>query len=364
LDIDDPSEVRGVLRLRQESTYPVGMARSHLTLAALATSAVPGLDLVKAASFGTGAHNDYDSAVLTDRNGAHFITRVPRNQRAEAEQAADLAALRALSAGVRTRLPFAVSTFVGEARASVGKDPQGKSRSTTAMVYEFVYGAKVPLLELDTTQAASVGRAIAAIHSLPTSFVSDASLPVLTAIEALRAGITVLDRAASTGLVPGELLARWEGATEESKLWQFQPAVVNGALNADSFLFSEGAVSGVLGWQELHIGDPARDLFWLLGTRGEHVAEAGFDAYNDLRGSADRQVRQRSMLYAELEIAKWLLHGTDTRDSDIVDDAVAMLGRLLDNVRNNVMNPIGPVVAPTMEVTEVEEMLNRSERAI
>jgi macrolide phosphotransferase len=232
------------------------------------------------------------------------------------------------------------------------------------MVYEFVYGSKVPLGDLTPAHAASIGRAVAAIHALPTSFVSDAGLPVLTAIESLRACITILDRAAATGLVPGELLARWEGATEESKLWQFQPAVVNGSLTGNSFLYNDSEVSGVLGWHDLHVGDPAKDLFWLLGTPGEQVAEAGFDAYNDLRGSADRQVRQRSMLYAELEIAKWLLHGTDTRNTEIVDDAVAMLHRLLDNVHNNVTNPIGPQVLPTMEVTEVEEMLNRSERAI
>jgi macrolide phosphotransferase len=348
----------------QESTYPEGMARSHLTLAALATSAVPGLDLVKAASFGTGAHNDYDSALLTDRGGKHWIARLPRNARAEAEQSADLTALRALSAGVRTRLPFAVSSFVGETRVKRVPTSTDKRTSTRAMVYEFVYGAKVRLADLDATHAASIGRAIAAIHSLPTSFVTDAGLPVLTPLECRRSCITVLDRAAGTGLVPAALLARWEGATEESKLWQFQPTVVNGALNANSILISDGAVSGVLGWQELHVGDPARDLFWLLGTRGEQVAEAGFDAYNDIRGSADRQVRQRSMLYAELEIAKWLLHGTDSRSNEIIDDAVEMLNRLLDNVQNNVMNPIGPATMPTMAVDEVEEMLARSERAV
>jgi macrolide phosphotransferase len=340
------------------------MARSHLTLAALATSAVPDLDVVKTAAYGSGSHNAYDSALLTDRAGAHWIIRVPRNVAAETEQAADLSALRALSAGVRTRLPFSVSSFVGEARTSVGKDSTGRNRFTRAMVYEFVYGSKVPLGDLTPAHAASIGRAVAAIHALPTSFVSDAGLPVLTAIESLRACITILDRAAATGLVPGELLARWEGATEESKLWQFQPAVVNGSLTGNSFLYNDSEVSGVLGWHDLHVGDPAKDLFWLLGTPGEQVAEAGFDAYNDLRGSADRQVRQRSMLYAELEIAKWLLHGTDTRNTEIVDDAVAMLHRLLANVHNNVTNPIGPQVLPTMEVTEVEEMLNRSERAI
>jgi len=70
------------------------------------------------------------------------------------------------------------------------------------------------------------------------------------------------------------------------------------------------------------------------------------------------------MLYAELEIAKWLLHGTDSRSNEIIDDAVEMLNRLLDNVQNNVMNPIGPATMPTMAVDEVEEMLARSERAV
>jgi len=41
-----------------------------------------------------------------------------------------------------------------------------------------------------------------------------------------------------------------------------------------------------------------------------------------------------------------------------------MLNRLLDNVQNNVMNPIGPATMPTMAVDEVEEMLARSERAV
>ena len=329
------------------------MARSHLTLAALATSAVPGLDLVTASSFGNGSHGDFDSALLTDRDGRHWIIRVPRNERAEAEQSADLVALRALSTGVRTRLPFSVSTYAGQTAIS----------GTRAIVYEFVYGSKVALGDLDTTQAASVGRAIAAIHALPTSFVADAGLPVLTAGECLRASVTIIDRAAGTGLVPRALLSRWEGAAEESKLWQFQPTVINGSLTAESFLSAEGAVTGVLGWNELRVGDPARDLFWLLGTRGEHVAESGFDAYNDSRGGADRQVRQRAMLYAELEIAKWLLHGTDTRSTEIVDDAVEMLHRLLDNVENDVMNPIGPQTMPTMAVDEVEEMLARGESA-
>ena len=333
------------------------MARSHLTLAALATSAVPGLDLTASTSFSGRERNDFDTAILTGRDGRHWIIRVPRNARAEAEQSADLVALRALSAGVRTRLPFAVSAFAGQVPVD----------STRAIVYEFVYGAKVPLASYDAgpgSLAASVGSAIAAIHSLPTSVVADAGLPTVSASDAVRSCVTVMDRAAATGLVPAALLGRWERAVEDAALWQFQPTVINGALGADSFLSSEGAVSGILGWHELRVGDPARDVRWLLAGPNESVIGTAFDSYSRALGTSDRHARQRATFYAELEVAKWLLHGTDARNTEIVDDAVAMLTGLVDDVRNDVMNPLGAPTMPTMAVDEVEAFLARSERAV
>ncbi|WP_284297034.1 hypothetical protein [Homoserinibacter gongjuensis] len=75
------------------------MARSHLTLAALATSAVAELDVVGAAPFGSAGRGDFDAAVITGRDGRHWIVRVPRSERAEQQQSADLVALRALSQG-------------------------------------------------------------------------------------------------------------------------------------------------------------------------------------------------------------------------------------------------------------------------
>ena len=63
-------------------------------------------------------------------------------------------------------------------------------------------------------------------------------------------------------------------------------------------------------------------------------------------------------------MAKWLLHGTETRSTEIVDDAVEMLTALADNLRNDVMNPIGAQTMPTMAVDEVEAFLDRNERAV
>jgi len=333
------------------------MARSHLTLAALATSAVPGLDITASTPFGGRERNDFDTAILTGRDGRHWIIRVPRTARAESEQSADLVALRALSAGVRTRLPFAVSSFAGQVPVE----------STRAIVYEFVYGAKVPLASYDAgpgSLSASVGAAIAAIASLPTSVVADAGLPTGSASDCVRSCVTVMDRAAATGLVPAALLGRWERAAEDPALWQFQPTVINGALGADSFLSADGTVSGILGWQKLRVGDPARDLRWLLAGPNESVIGTAFDSYSRALRTSDRHARQRATFYAELEVAKWLLHGTDTRNTEIVDDAVAMLTGLVDDVRNDVMNPLGAVAMPTMAIDEIEAFLARSERAV
>jgi aminoglycoside phosphotransferase (APT) family kinase protein len=247
-----------------------------------------------------------------------------------------------------------VSAFAGQAPID----------GTRAVVYDFLYGTKVGLESYSTgpdSLSASVGTAIAAIHALPTSFVADAGLPVLTAGECLRACVTIMDRASATGLVPAALIARWERGAEDAKLWQFQPTVINGAMNSDSVLSADETVTGILGWHELRVGDPARDLQWLLAN-GD-AAETAFAAYSQANGAADRQVRQRAMFYAELELAKWLLHGMQSKSTEIVDDAVEMLTGLVDNIRNDVMNPIAAQTMPTMAVDEVEAMLARTERA-
>jgi len=326
------------------------MARSHLTLAALATSAVAGLDVVGAQPFGAPG-GDFDSAILTGRDGRHWIVRVPRSERAEQEQSADLIALRALSAGVRARLPFAVSTFAGQVPVD----------GTRAVVSEFVYGSKVPLSAMSLGLASSIGAAIAAIHALPPTVVVDAGLPSHSPVESMRAVVAVMDRAAATGLVPAALLARWERATEDATLWQFTPTVLNGALGSDSFLSANDEVTGLVGWHGLRVGDPAIDLHWLAAAGGD-LAEAAFAAYARERGPVDRQLRTRAGLLSELEVARWLLHGTEVKSTEIVDDAVQMMSAIVDDVQKDLMSPLAERTTGPLDVDQVEELLERTAR--
>lgn len=333
------------------TTYPDGMARSPLTLAALATAAVAGLDAAGVTPIGSGAHGDFEAAVVTSADGNSWIIRIPTSERAESEQSADLLALRALSTGIRNRLPFTISTFAGQT-------PVGGTR---AVVYAFVPGFRVGVADIraESELALSLAGAIAAIHSLPTSFVSDAGLPILSSGELRRGNLIIMDRASASGHVPGALLGRWESALEDSALWQFAPTVVNGSLSADSILVNGNSVSGILGWQSLSIGDPARDLFWLLGSPHEGVAESVIDEYQRIRGSHDRQLGARARLYSELEVAKWLLHGMQERSTDIVDDAVGMLQALADSVHGDMQATLSHNTLPILAVDEVSAMLDQ-----
>ncbi|WP_234407337.1 phosphotransferase [Microterricola viridarii] len=293
--------------------------------------------------------------MLSIRDGNELIVRVPRNQAAETEQSADLVALRALSTGVRSRLPFHVADFVGQA-------PVG---STRAVVYQFLDGtpAEPAMLEYSADLAHSVGRSIAAVHSLPTAFIGDAGLPQQSADESRSAAASLIARAADTGRLPAALLRRWEQATDDAALWQFAPSVINGKLAADSFLVDDHGVTAVLGWSELSVGDAARDLHWVLAAPGE-AGETTLAAYTAARsGGIDRLLTQRALLYAELELARWLLHGVANRSDDIIADAVQMLDALVEGVHSHSMSPLTQHTGPVLAVDDVEQLLAQTPRS-
>ena len=329
------------------------MAGSQFTLAALATTTVPGLEVTGTRTLGSVASGDYESALLHDSEGRASVIRRPRNQRAEARQSADLLAIRALSAGIRSRLPFAVPEYRGQA-------PVG---STRAILTTYVPGAHPALGTLAERPelATSVGRAIAAVHVLPTSFVTDAGLPSLTPFEVLRSAVSVMDRAVATKLVPAALQERWEGAARDQQLWQFTPTVVHGALGTEALLVDGDEVTGVLGWGELRLGDPAKDLAWVLPGRREAFATV-LSAYEANGGGRDRQLAQRARVYHELETAQWLLHGVQAKSTEVVDDAVAMMHRLVDAVHAPSAAPLQSISPETMEIGEVEQLLTSTER--
>jgi len=326
------------------------MARSPFTLAALATAAVPGLEIVRV---GRVADDDYDAAAIGAADGRELLVRLPRSKDADTRIRAELTALAALTAGARSRLPFAVLEACGA--ASFGP--------TRAIITDFPYGQAARVHELGERAAlgASVGAAIAAVHALPATVVTDAGLPVAGPAESRQQASTVFERAEATGMLPAAVEARWVAALDDADLWQFQPTVIGG-FDAGSFLADGDEVVTVTGWHGLSIGDPASDLAFL--AQDDLAADRVFDGYARVRGAGDRRLRGRAAFFSELELARWLLHGWDGRSTEIIDDAVDMLTTLAERIHGHRSARIEEPTAPVLTVSEVEDLLEQTRKAV
>lgn len=305
------------------------MARSPFTLVAAVTAALPGAEVVGARRLTAGGDGRFDSAVATLSDGRELAIRVGDDDDTARELAAESLALRALTAGARAMLPFRAPEFIGETLIADGR----------ALVTGFLPGFEIEAAHVPAGRGAAVsmGAAIAAVHALPASVVRGAGLPVRSAEEVRAEVRQLVDRAAATGRVPARLTVRWREAVEDDELWRFESAVTLGGVEATSFLFEDDdergpQVTGLVGWNSLAVGDPAVDLSW-LSSAPDPAADVHAAYAAASHRTPDPALAVRARLIAELEFARWLVHGDTLHRDDIIDDAAALLDSLAEGIR-------------------------------
>jgi aminoglycoside phosphotransferase (APT) family kinase protein len=309
------------------------MSRSPLTLAAAATAAVPDAVVVRTRALGGAGEGRFDSAAVELEDGRTLVVRAGVDPEADRSLREELRVLEALTAGIRSLLPFRAPRVHGRAVLA----------DATAGVVDYLDGYRVATADLPPGGvAAAIGRAIAAVHDLPVAVVRAEGLPVRSPDRERVELSRIVDRAGSTGHVAAVLRDRWRTAIDDDALWRFEPTVVLGGTDAERFVFTdddEGPVLvGLLGWEGLSVGDPAGDLMW-LATAPEAAASV-LDAYLAATHRAgDPLLAERARLYAELDFARWLLHGLDTADESIVGDAAEMLRTLAESTRGTDLLP-------------------------
>jgi macrolide phosphotransferase len=309
-----------VIRATSTSTVE-DVKRTPMELAAMASAAVPGLAPTGVAGSPDDAA-DFDAAVLVDEAGKQWRVRSPKHVDASMRLETELLVLRAFVPAVRAELPFALPHVAGTVRQGdlctfVYSHLPGSTRDIDSLVAE---GGALPL---------EVGRAMAAIHSLPQDLVNDADLPSYSANEFRQRKLNELDQAATTGKIPPVLLRRWEHALEDVTLWRFNPSVVHGDLHEDNLLVSNGRISAVTGWTDLRIGDPADDFAWLVAANDPAFTEAVHAAYNAARPETpDPHLIRRAALSAEFALAQWLVRGVAAENPAMVAEAEEMLATL------------------------------------
>jgi aminoglycoside phosphotransferase (APT) family kinase protein len=315
-----------------------------LQLAALATVAIPGLDVV-ATRAPQRTTADYRYCGVLDDAGRHWVVQAPLHASAAIALDAEAEVLRQLVAVPAATLPFDVV------------DPEGFAplpEGWRVMVYRELPGRELDLgaLRPGPGPTASLGRAIAAIHELHCTLVADAGLPVYDAASYRSRRLAEVDDAARTGKVPPVLLSRWELALEDISLWRFRATPVHGDLAPENVLMANGQVVAVVNWSNVHVGDPAEDLAWLYAAAPEESLDTLEEAYAMGRTEPpDPHLVSRALLYSELAVARWLMHGMRIESPEIIADAEGMLTTLARQVEDSA--PIGhvqPTVVPAIEV--------------
>ncbi len=311
------------------------MARSPLILAASATTALPGTAFTSARALTENAGGRFDAALARTDDGRQVVVRMPATDDSAHDLAAESRALHALTAGVRALLPFAVPEVLGESGSGAQR----------VLITEHIHGYRIDPAHLPKGPgyAPAIGGALAAVHALPVSIVRTDGLPVRSP-EQIRDDVKrLLDRADATGRVSDDLMLRWRRALEVDDLWRFESAVVLGGATSASIVLADDDdaiphVVGILDWAGLSVGDPAIDLRWLASA-----PLAADDVHDGYASAGDRSpdplLRERARLYAELEFARWLVHGHDAGEADVVADAVALLDALADGVRGDHIVP-------------------------
>ena len=304
------------------------MKRTAMELAALASAAMPGLDIVQAAT-SPDDPRAFDSAIVTDTDNNHWRVRSPHNSQAAFRLETEIQVLSGFTPAIRAHLPFRVPSVAGAVQID----------SLRTFVYHQMPGMPVELdaiTEAEPQTIDDLGRIIAAIHTLPRAVVETADLPSYGSEQLRSRLLSELDQIALTGKVPSVLLRRWENAFEERQMWTFTPRVVHGDFDETSLLIDRNRAVGVTAWTDLHIGDPAQDFTWLASTDSIEFRDALISAYHrhmDLPADyVDLHIMRRAALAAEFSLAKYLISGINASNNEVVAEAQSMLDDLASDI--------------------------------
>ena len=334
-------------------------SKTPYELAALATVAVPRLEV---AGLRPPQFSDEVLSVtgLIDTSGDRWMVVCPHDTVGGLDMEAQNAVLERLGkAHDFSKIPFEVPRPAGFTRT-----PEGDR----VMVHRDLGGHVMETSDFDDPHLlpASLGNALASLHNLPELIYTGVNLPAYSAIECRDRHQAVLDEAAQEVVIPANLWDRWEESLENLSLWRFLPSPIHGDLSETSIHVDHGRVCALTGFSSAHVGDPAVDIAWVFARASDEFLERFHEAYQQTRSEKDLHLLERAELLSELAVVRWLVHGLHSGDSDIVDEARAMLAELSASVGESTpKRPEEPVkTAGDSSTTEEESSSQREDTTL
>lgn len=296
---------------------------NFLPLAAMASAAMPETDFISLASpyFET---EEMRVCAVKDTAERKWLVTCPTSSHLDGQLQTQTRIMQALSHD-GARLPFLVPWPAHSVRIVGGKH---------ALVHPAFSGrpAQAEDFTISEKLATSLGTALASLHDLPARILQSADCPIFTADQIRRRWLHLLDEGATTGAIPPRLWQRWEERLEDTSLWSFSPAFIHNDLLEQHLYIEDETISGITGFGQAQIGDPARDLAWVVSSSSDDFATWVLATYRKLRLVEDPKFTTRIELHSELVLLEWLLHGVHENNDEIIVDARELISQLADTL--------------------------------
>lgn len=312
--------------------YPESVSeKTKLTLAALASAAMPDVPMTGARDCDQISHRDraegISCAVVQDSTGNTYDVWATDQEAGKKRMAARVKAARALedakevaAMGFRVERVLAYEPGLSEA------SPTGKVSVT---VLKHSPGRIRPLHLLTINECTAAGTAIGAIHRIRPEFLGEHGYPAFTTSQIssqLKGWITRLRK---DGHVPEEITNSWASIAETDGLWSFDTCTVHGGFTDGDLLYSNSGLSSIYGWQDMQVNDPARDLAWIFSKLDGSRRNAVIAAYGRMVGSRlDDLIMLRANLWLQMEQVGEFITALDRADNERIIQFKAQVERL------------------------------------
>ncbi|MFA7585445.1 MAG: macrolide 2'-phosphotransferase [Novosphingobium sp.] len=240
----------------------VELARSH------------GLSLIAETTSFNEMGLDYRVGFATDTDGQRWVLRLPRREGLDEQAEREGAVLELL----KQKLPVAV--------------PDWSIREKDLIAYRLLPGQPGLTFDATTHEAtwhfdrnapdyvATLGRTVAALHSISIEQATDAGMPVFTPDQVRQTWLDDLHSVETAFDTRPDMIATLREWISDDTYWPSFSVPIHGDLYVGHVMVqAEGSVVGIIDWTEARISDPAIDFVGHLKVFGESSLEKLLEAY-------------------------------------------------------------------------------------
>ncbi|MBB6451081.1 macrolide phosphotransferase [Geomicrobium halophilum] len=240
-----------------------------------------GLDVVEETMKINESGLDFLVSHAKDEEGVKWILRIPRRPDSMAKANQEKYVLDAVNGNTHIQAPD-WSIFTNELIAYKQLDgvPAG---TVDPEIQNYVWS-----FDFESSPAAyhqSLGRLLAQLHQVPTSYVKGAGIAMYNSDEARKSMKSRMENVKDTYGVNQELWNRWQAWISNDALWPKHTGLSHGDVHPGHILINTGCeVTGLIDWTEVAVTDVSRDFTAHYLVFGEAGLEKVIDAYENAGG--------------------------------------------------------------------------------